>query len=66
MKFPGSREYDTHAEATNPLTGTVAPAIKILNDFGRGMAKLPTSRPDKGVKKILEAGTLGKLRALIL
>ncbi|KAG8791204.1 hypothetical protein FRC12_009874 [Ceratobasidium sp. 428] len=53
------REYDTHVAASDPLTGTVAPAMKIMNDFGRGVAKLPTSRPDKGVLKILEAGTLG-------
>ncbi|QRW11269.1 glycosyltransferase family 1 protein [Ceratobasidium sp. AG-Ba] len=53
------REYNTHVAASDPLTGTVGPAIKIMNDFGRGVAKLPTSRPDKGVAKILEAGTLG-------
>ncbi|KAG9092871.1 hypothetical protein FS749_015386 [Ceratobasidium sp. UAMH 11750] len=59
LELHRSREYDTHIAASDPLTGTIGPAIKIANDFGRGVAKLPTSRPDKGVLKILEAGALG-------
>ncbi|KAG8738658.1 hypothetical protein FRC10_006626 [Ceratobasidium sp. 414] len=59
LELHRSREYDTHVAASDPLTGTIGPAIKIANDFGRGVAKLPTSRPDKGVLKILEAGALG-------
>ncbi|KAG9120114.1 hypothetical protein FRC07_004535 [Ceratobasidium sp. 392] len=59
LELHRSREYDTHVASSDPLTGTVGPAVKIMNDLGRGMAKLPTSRPDKGVLKILEAGALG-------
>ncbi|CAE7079432.1 unnamed protein product [Rhizoctonia solani] len=53
-----SREYDTQAEVSDPLTGTLSPAMKIFNDLGRGVSKLP-SRPDKGMGQIVAAGTLG-------
>lgn len=58
LELHRSREYDTYVEASNPVTGAISPAMKVLNDFGRGVAKLPT-RPDKGVAQILAAGTLG-------
>lgn len=58
LKLYRSRECDTHVEAIDPITGTAAPAIKIMNDFGRGVAQLPT-RPDKGLLKMTTAGIVG-------
>ncbi|KAG8730349.1 hypothetical protein FRC11_006914, partial [Ceratobasidium sp. 423] len=58
-----SREYATHVEASDPVSGTISPAMKILNDFGRGVSKLPT-RPGKGMAQIVAAGTFGAQGAL--
>jgi hypothetical protein len=55
----GSREYDTHLAASDPVTGVLSPSIKALNDLGRGLAKLPTSRSGKGAKQILGAYVIG-------
>ncbi|KAG8739387.1 hypothetical protein FRC10_005679 [Ceratobasidium sp. 414] len=48
-----SREYDTHLAATDPVTGALSPSMKTLSDVSRGLAKLPTARPDKGVVQII-------------
>ncbi|KAJ1311934.1 hypothetical protein OPQ81_010394 [Rhizoctonia solani] len=52
------REYAMHVAATDPVSGTLSPAMKIFNDLGRGVSKLPT-RPDKGMAQIVAAGTFG-------
>ncbi|CAE7182837.1 unnamed protein product, partial [Rhizoctonia solani] len=54
----GSREYDSHIGPVDPVSGTILPGLKILNDFGRGVARLP-SEPGKGATKMLSASTLG-------
>ncbi|KDN37111.1 hypothetical protein RSAG8_10386, partial [Rhizoctonia solani AG-8 WAC10335] len=53
-----SREYASHADVSDPVSGTLSPAMKIFNDLGRGVSKLPT-RPDKGMGQIVAAGTFG-------
>ncbi|CAE6526293.1 unnamed protein product [Rhizoctonia solani] len=53
-----SREYETHIGPVDPVSGTILPGLKILNDFGRGVAKLP-SQPGKGATQMLSASTLG-------
>ncbi|QRW24293.1 glycosyltransferase family 1 protein [Rhizoctonia solani] len=58
LELHRSREYDTHIGPIDPVSGTILPGIKILNDFGRGVAQLP-SEPGKGATKMLSASTLG-------
>ncbi|KAF8721986.1 Glycosyltransferase family 1 protein, partial [Rhizoctonia solani] len=58
LELHRSREYETHIGPIDPVSGTILPGIKILNDFGRGVAKLP-SEPGKGATKMLSASTLG-------
>ncbi|KAB5589229.1 sterol glucosyltransferase [Ceratobasidium theobromae] len=58
LKLYRSREYHPHVGPSDPITGAVPPAIKILNDFGRGVAKLP-SEPVRGVAQMLSATTFG-------
>ncbi|CAE6440349.1 unnamed protein product [Rhizoctonia solani] len=58
LELHRSREYETHIGPIDPLSGTILPGIKILNDFRRGAAKLP-SQPGKGATKMLSASTLG-------
>ncbi|KAG9118567.1 hypothetical protein FRC07_006864, partial [Ceratobasidium sp. 392] len=55
----GPREYNTHMPTSDPIIGVLSPSFKVLSEIGRGLAKLPTSRPDKGVQKLLEASTFG-------
>ncbi|KAG8703934.1 hypothetical protein FRC09_003869 [Ceratobasidium sp. 395] len=59
LELHRSREYDTHMAATDVVTGAISPFIKTINDIGRGLAKLPTTQPDKGVMQILGGYTLG-------
>ncbi|KAG8700962.1 hypothetical protein FRC09_005646, partial [Ceratobasidium sp. 395] len=59
LELHRSREYDTHMAATDVVTGAISPFIKTINDIGRGLAKLPTTRPDKGMVQILGGYTLG-------
>ncbi|KAH7322330.1 hypothetical protein B0J17DRAFT_633377 [Rhizoctonia solani] len=58
LELHRSREYETHIGPIDPVSGTILPGLKILNDFGRGVAKLP-SQPGKGATKMLSASTLG-------
>ena len=51
----GPREYQTELKATDPITGAVVPQFQIINEVSRGLAKLVSARPDKGVVKILGA-----------
>ncbi|KAG8714748.1 hypothetical protein FRC09_017297 [Ceratobasidium sp. 395] len=59
LKLHRPREYDTHVPASDPITGALAPSLKVVGDIGRGLVKVPSLRPDKGVKKLLEASTFG-------
>ncbi|QRV82432.1 glycosyltransferase family 1 protein [Ceratobasidium sp. AG-Ba] len=59
LKLHRPREHDTYESASDPVTGVISPSLRLVGDLGRGLAKLPTFRPDKGVKKILEASTFG-------
>ncbi|KAJ1305709.1 hypothetical protein OPQ81_010444 [Rhizoctonia solani] len=52
------REYETQIRPIDPVSGTFVPGLRILHDFGRGVAKLP-SQPGKGATKMLSASTLG-------
>ncbi|CAE6371372.1 unnamed protein product [Rhizoctonia solani] len=63
LRLYRSREYITHVDAFDPVSGTLSPAMKLLGDFGRGVSKLPT-RPDKGLAQIVVAGTLGATSTL--
>ncbi|GAB1524077.1 hypothetical protein RhiTH_007229 [Rhizoctonia solani] len=58
LELHRSREYETHIGPIDPVSGTILLGIKILNDFGRGVAQLP-SEPGKGAAKMLSASTLG-------
>ncbi|KAF8593865.1 UDP-Glycosyltransferase/glycogen phosphorylase [Ceratobasidium sp. AG-I] len=49
------REYDTESKAAEPISGVVVPWFQMFNDVGKGLAQLPTSRPDKGMVKLLGA-----------
>lgn len=49
----GPREYDTESKAAEPISGAVVPWFQMVNDIGKGLAQLPTSRPDKGMVKLL-------------
>ncbi|EUC54065.1 glycosyltransferase family protein, partial [Rhizoctonia solani AG-3 Rhs1AP] len=42
LKLHRSREYDPYVEAVDPVTGTIVPALRSLNDMGRGLVKVPT------------------------
>ncbi|KAG8712488.1 hypothetical protein FRC09_019814 [Ceratobasidium sp. 395] len=59
LKLHRPREYDTHVPASDPITGALAPSLRVMGDIGRGLVKVPSLRPDKGVKKLLEASTFG-------
>ncbi|KAG9082424.1 hypothetical protein FS749_006850 [Ceratobasidium sp. UAMH 11750] len=59
LKLHRPRAYETHVAASDPVTGALAPSLKAMSDIGRGLAKLPTLRPDKGVTKFLEVSTFG-------
>ncbi|KAG9122243.1 hypothetical protein FRC07_001470 [Ceratobasidium sp. 392] len=59
LELHRSREYDTHMTATDVVTGAISPSIKTINDIGRGLAKLPTTRPDKGMAQIVGGYALG-------
>ena len=54
MVFVGPREYDTESKAAEPISGIVVPWFRMFNEFGKGLAQLPTSRPDKGMVSLLE------------
>ncbi|CAE6464930.1 unnamed protein product, partial [Rhizoctonia solani] len=56
LELHRSREYASHADVWDPVSGALSPAMKIFSDFGRGVSKLPT-RPDKGMGQIVAAGT---------
>ncbi|KAL5641789.1 hypothetical protein ACGC1H_002028 [Rhizoctonia solani] len=58
LELHRSREYASHADVWDPVSGTLSPAMKVFSDFSRGVSKLPT-RPDKGVGQIVAAGTFG-------
>ncbi|EUC58960.1 sterol 3-beta-glucosyltransferase, partial [Rhizoctonia solani AG-3 Rhs1AP] len=58
LELHRSREYASHADVWDPVSGALSPAMKIFSDFGRGVSKLPT-RPDKGMGQIVAAGTFG-------
>ena len=53
MISAGPREYETESKATEPISGVIVPWFQMINDFGKGLAQLPTSRPDKGIVKLL-------------
>ncbi|KAJ1305423.1 hypothetical protein OPQ81_000433 [Rhizoctonia solani] len=57
LKLHRSREYDPYVEAVDPVTGTLIPALRSLNDIGRGLVKVPT-KPAKGIAQVIRAGTL--------
>ncbi|QRV87000.1 glycosyltransferase family 1 protein [Ceratobasidium sp. AG-Ba] len=54
-----SREYHTHMTATDPVTGAIAPSLKTINDITRGIAKIPSRRPDKGMAQMVGGYVLG-------
>ena len=51
----GPREYDTELKASDPISGAVLPQFQIFSEVGRGIMKMASTRPDKGVAKILGA-----------
>lgn len=53
--FTGPREYDTELKASDPISGAVLPQLQIFSEIGRGIVKMASARPDKGVAKILGA-----------
>ncbi|QRV72093.1 glycosyltransferase family 1 protein [Ceratobasidium sp. AG-Ba] len=60
LELHRSREYHTHMAATDFVTGAIAPSLKTINDITRGIAKLPSRRPDKGMAQVVGGYVLGK------
>ncbi|CAE6424567.1 unnamed protein product [Rhizoctonia solani] len=50
------REYITRIHHTNPLSGTLSPALGVVGDVVGGVGGLFTARPEKGVIKLVKAG----------
>ncbi|CAE6497736.1 unnamed protein product [Rhizoctonia solani] len=57
LKLHRSREYDPYVEAVDPVTGTIVPALRSLNDMGRGLVKVPT-KPVRGIAQVARASTM--------
>ncbi|KAJ1305708.1 hypothetical protein OPQ81_010443 [Rhizoctonia solani] len=55
LKLHRSREYNTHAQATDPISGTALPIFRVINDVAHGVVKMGSKRPDKGVAKMVTA-----------
>lgn len=49
------REYFTGVQATDPISGTLGPAVGIVGDLGSGVGQLFSTRPEKGVVKLVRA-----------
>ncbi|ELU42986.1 glycosyltransferase family 1 protein [Rhizoctonia solani AG-1 IA] len=62
--YEGSREYKTHASATDPISGTALPLLRVLNGFVHGVVKIGSSRPDKGVAKMVTS-TVGGVQTVL-
>ncbi|KAF8754806.1 Glycosyltransferase family 28 N-terminal domain [Rhizoctonia solani] len=58
LKLYRSREYNPYVEAVDPVTGTLIPALRSLNDIGRGIVKVPT-RPGRGIAQVTRASARG-------
>ncbi|KAG8715301.1 hypothetical protein FRC08_010741 [Ceratobasidium sp. 394] len=61
------REYSTQTSFNDPVSGTVAPLLGIVGDLGVGVGHLLTTRPEKGVVKLVRAvpdGVRGSLEGL--
>ncbi|KAF8686298.1 Glycosyltransferase family 1 protein [Rhizoctonia solani] len=58
LKLHRSREYNPYVEAVDPVTGTLIPALRSLNDIGRGIVKVPT-RPGRGIAQVTRASARG-------
>ncbi|CUA70528.1 Sterol 3-beta-glucosyltransferase UGT80A2 [Rhizoctonia solani] len=50
------REYITRVQPTNPVSGTLAPTLGVVGDVIGGVGGLFTTRPEKGVIKLVKAG----------
>ncbi|KEP47130.1 glycosyltransferase family 1 protein [Rhizoctonia solani 123E] len=50
------REYITRVHHTNPISGTLSPAVGVVGDVVGGVGGLFTARPEKGVIKLVKAG----------
>ncbi|CAE6526287.1 unnamed protein product [Rhizoctonia solani] len=64
LKLHRPREYNTHALPTDPISGTALPIFRVINNFAHGMVKIGSSRPDKGVVKMVTA-TAGGLQTTL-
>ncbi|KAG9091235.1 hypothetical protein FS749_016684 [Ceratobasidium sp. UAMH 11750] len=59
--------YSTQTSFNDPVSGTVAPLLGIVGDLGAGVGHLLTTRPEKGVVKLVRAvpdGIRGSLEGL--
>ncbi|KAG8763486.1 hypothetical protein FRC11_002889 [Ceratobasidium sp. 423] len=50
------REYITRVQPTNPISGTLGPTLGVVGDVMGGVGGLFTTRPEKGVIKLVKAG----------
>ncbi|QRW24983.1 glycosyltransferase family 1 protein [Rhizoctonia solani] len=64
LKLYRSREYKTHASATDPISGTALPLLRVVNGFVHGVVKIGSSRPDKGVAKMVTS-TVGGVQTVL-
>ncbi|KAF8702122.1 Glycosyltransferase family 1 protein, partial [Rhizoctonia solani] len=64
LKLHRSREYKTHASATDPISGTALPLLRVVNGFVHGVVKIGSSRPDKGVAKMVTS-TVGGVQTVL-
>ncbi|KAG8763484.1 hypothetical protein FRC11_002887 [Ceratobasidium sp. 423] len=62
LKLHRPREYNTHASATDPISGTALPIFRVINDVAHGVVKMGSSRPDKGVVKVATATAGGEYK----
>ncbi|KAF8606119.1 UDP-Glycosyltransferase/glycogen phosphorylase [Ceratobasidium sp. AG-I] len=47
------REYLTRAQATDPITGAIAPTLGMVGDLGMGVGQLFSAHPEKGMIRLV-------------
>ncbi|ELU42982.1 glycosyltransferase family 1 protein [Rhizoctonia solani AG-1 IA] len=60
----GSREYRTYASATDPISGTALPLLRVVNGFVHGVFRIGSTRPNKGVAQMVTS-TVGGLQTVL-
>ncbi|KAF8748481.1 Glycosyltransferase family 1 protein [Rhizoctonia solani] len=61
LKLHRSREYRTYASATDPISGTALPLLRVVNGFVHGVFRIGSTRPDKGVAQMVTSTVGGEI-----